>query len=427
MEVALAGYGQEGESSFKYWKSLGANITIFDEKQPTREIPEGTKTYFEQDAFSKMNDFDFVIRTAGLNPNNIKTNSKIWSATNEFFKQCTAPIIGVTGTKGKGTTASLIAEILKQAGETVHLLGNIGIPALGELAKIKPTDIVVFELSSFQLWDLEKSPETAVVLMIEADHVDVHASMEEYINAKANIGLHQTEKDLLIYHPTNTYSAKIASRSSAQKKRYSTPEGAYVSDGSILIEENTVCSVDEVSLIGAHNLENICAAVTAAWDCTQNIAAIRKAVIEFTGLPHRLEVVAQKNGVTYIDDSFSSAPGAAIAAIKSFTQPEILICGGYDRDLDFTDLAIAISEQQNVKKIILIGQTNKKIADALDKVGVDSYQVIETKNFSEIIKIAIGNAEEGDVIVLSPGCASFDMFKDFKDRSDQFQKIVKEL
>jgi len=427
MKIAIAGYGQEGEANYQYWSSLGAELTILDEKQPTRSLPKEANVEIGPTVFTNLDQYDLVIRTASLNPNKLKNAKKVWSASNEFFAKCPAPIIGVTGTKGKGTTSTLIAEILKDAGKTVHLVGNIGTPALAELTNIKPTDFVIFELSSFQLWDLEKSPQTAVVLMIEPDHQDIHASMAEYIDAKANIGKNQTAEDLLVYHPGNPYSAEIAEKSKALKKRFLTPEGAYISNGQIVIEENVVCEADQVGLLGKHNLENICAAITAAWNYTQDLDAIKNAVTAFKGLPHRLEFVREANGVSFYNDSFSSTPGATIAAIQSFSQPEILICGGYDRGIDFTDLAKAVAAHKNVKKIVLIGETRQRLAQALDENGVDTYRVLDTQNFSEIVHSAFKSADSGDVVVLSPGCASFDMFKDFYDRGEQFKKIVGEL
>lgn len=428
MKVAIAGYGVEGEASYRYWQTLGAEITIFDAKEnPDLPLPEGVKVKLGKDVFEDMYGFDIVVRTASLRPDKIKTDGKIWSATNEFFDKCPAKIIGVTGTKGKGTTCSLIAEILQNDNKTVHLMGNIGVPALEVLPKITPDDIVVFELSSFQLWDLEKSPQTAVVLMIEPDHMDVHTSMEEYIKAKANIGKHQDDDDLIIYHPNNKYATQIAEQSTAERKQYMTPSGAYIIGGQIVVGDVAVAKVEEVSLVGGHNLENVCAAITAVWEHSKNVTAIQYAIKDFKGLPHRLELVRELDGVQYFNDSYSSAPGATIAAIRSFTEPEVLICGGFDRGLDYTELAQTIAEQKNMKKVVLIGQTKEKIAAALDEVGFSKYEVLQTTEFTEIIAHAQQAAQNGDIILLSPGCASFDMFKNFQERGEHFRKIVGEL
>ncbi len=427
MKVAIAGFGLEGMSNFNYWSKLGADITIFDEKQPTQEVPAGVSIVVGQDTFTKINGFDLVIRTAGLRPDKIKTDDRVWSSTNEFFEKCPAPIIGVTGTKGKGTTASLIAQMLSNDEKNVHLLGNIGVPALDILPTIKPDDIVVFELSSFQLWDLTRSPETAVVLMIEPEHQDVHSSMEEYVNAKSNIAKFQTEDDLIIYHPNNPFSAKVAENSKARKMQYMKPSGAYVIGGQIVIGDIAVALSQEVGLIGEHNLENICAAITAAWRYTKNITAIQSAIKTFKGLPNRLEFVKEVRGVKFYNDSYSSAPGATIAAIKSFSEPEVLICGGFDRGLDYSELALSISLQKNIKKVLLMGQTKTSIADHLAKVGFLNFELLDGNDFKGFIQIAKDAAEPGDIVVLSPGCASFDMFKDFNDRGNQFKKIVEEL
>ena len=179
MKIAIAGYGLEGESNYRYWANGAENdITIVDQRQPDRTMPNGVATIIGEDAFEKLQDFDLVIRTAGLAPLKIKTSGKIWSATNEFFSKCPALIIGVTGSKGKGTTASLITNILHESGKKVWLIGNIGEPSLDVLNQIDKNDIVVYELSSFQLWDLEKSPHIAVILFIEKEHQNIHSSIE---------------------------------------------------------------------------------------------------------------------------------------------------------------------------------------------------------------------------------------------------------
>lgn len=432
MKVAIAGYGLEGEASYQYWSQDSSNqIMIVDQHHPNRQLPEGVITLFGEDAFSNLNGFDMVIRTPSLAPSDIKTDGKIWSATNEFFEKCKAPIIGVTGTKGKGTTASLIASMFEEAGKRVWLVGNIGTPALGVLDEIEPSDIVIFELSSFQLWDLERSPHTAVVLLIEADHLDVHADMSDYVGAKKNIRLHQGADDICIYHPTNSYSSEVAFSSNVNTpQKYNTDEnnGSYVRDGMFYYGDEEVCPVDALQLIGAHNIENATAAIAVAKIHSLSNESIRLGLEGFKGLPHRLEYVRTVGGVDYYNDSFSSATPATVAAIKSFDRPQILILGGVDRGVDMSNLQKALAENTNVKQLLLIGAVKHKMYDLFNNLrpGLD-VEMLDDVNMIGIVDIARSRAEAGDVVLLSPGSASFDMFKDFYDRGDQFKHAVGDL
>ncbi len=427
MKVAIAGYGLEGKANLRYWQRKGAEVTILDEHR-VEDAPTGIIVKSGPEAFNDLSSFDMVIRTASLNPIKLSSAKKVWSATNEFFAECLAPIIGVTGTKGKGTTSSLIASVLRTAGKTVHLVGNIGVPALDALASIQPDHIVVFEMSSFQLWDLKKCPHIAVILMIEPDHQDVHANMDDYVQAKANIRRNQVAGDICIYHPTNELSKLVACASdvSAPLRYGAAQDGAcYVKDNAFYIRDQIICSTAELRLVGQHNIENACAAITAAWEYTQDTGAIAQGLHAFDGLPHRTKFICEVDGVKYYDDNYSSAPGAAIAAMKSFTAPEVLIMGGYDKHIDFSELAGAVRDRGNIKRIILIGQTQHQIAAALDAAGRhDMYELSSEVTLRPIVERARAIAVPGDVVIMSPACASFDMFKNFGDRGDQFIEIV---
>lgn len=430
MKIAIAGYGLEGEQSYRYWSRLGDDVTILDEK-PTLGLapPSEANVILGPDALSNLNIYDMVVRTASMPPGKLHGAKKIWSATNEFFAQCPAPIIGVTGTKGKGTTSSLIASILRAAGKTVHLVGNIGVPALEVLPSISADDVAVYEMSSFQLWDLEKSPHVAVVLMIEPDHLDIHEHFDEYVSAKSQITAHQTESDLAIYHPTNSYSEKIANNGRARKVRYNLPgSGVYVEGGKFIYNEQIVCSVETLQLPGQHNIENACAAITAALEFTDDFAAIERGLRDFDGLPHRLKFIREINGVKFYDDNYSSAPGAVIAAMRSFIAPEIIIMGGYDKKVSLDSIGEAAAGQNNIKKIILMGQTRHALADILNNNGLEGlYDIVDDDTLEPIVRRAQSCAVPGDVVIMSPGCASFDMFKNFADRGDQFIAIVERL
>lgn len=431
MKIAIVAYGVEGQASYRYYSKDPLNdITIFDQN-PALEAPEGVKTVLGPDAFEKLQDYDLILRSPPIPRASLKTNGKIWSATNEFFEKCPAKIIGVTGTKGKGTTASLIAAIFEAAGKTVWLVGNIGVAAVDMLDKIQPDDIVVYELSSFQLWDLERSPQTAVVLLIEPDHLNVHDDMEDYVSAKGAIRRFQGDDGLCVYHPTNHYSRDIAHNNEKGKiVRYGIKDdgGVSVVEGSFVQNEHIICSVDALQLIGVHNQENACAAITVALAHGISDEAIEKGLLAFKGLPHRTEFVREFEGVEYYNDSFSSAPAATVAAIKSFTQPEIVIIGGIDKGGDFAELYAAIRAQTNIKELVIIGEIRHKLHKGLHDAGVSAPATIfDGKTMPEIVDYARSRSESGDVVLLSPACASFDMFKDFYDRGNQFREYVNSL
>lgn len=430
MKIAIAGYGLEGKANFSYWSMPGNTLTIVDERESIDDLPMGVSTILGEDAFTKLDGFDLVVRTAGLAPSKIVADGKIWSATNEFFDKCPVPIIGVTGTKGKGTTASLIASIAKAAGKKVHLVGNIGAPALEVLGDITPDDIVVYELSSFQLWDLEKSPHVAVVLMIEPDHLDIHASFEEYIAAKANIRRYQQDGDYCVYHPTNEWSHQIATESGAKgtAARYGIVDDgqAYVKENTFFVQDTAICSVDALQIPGTHNQDNSCAAISASIQAGIGYEVIEQGLRSFSGLEHRLKFVKEVNGVKYYDDSIATTPGSAIAAMKAFSQPMILILGGSSKGADFTELA-KVASTSNVKHTLLIGEEATTIAPALEASGV-AYTILEPDlTMSDTVTAAANLAVPGNVVVLSPACASFGMFKNYADRGNQFIAAVQQL
>lgn len=441
MKIAIAGYGAEGESSYRYWNTSSNQVVIIDEKEPSRPVPVDASIIIGEGAFAKLDGYDTVIRTAGLAPRKIKTDGKVWSATNEFFAKCPASIIGVTGSKGKGTTSSLVASILKAAGRTVHLVGNIGVPALDVLADIKSDDVVVYELSSFQLWDLEKSPHIAVVLMIEPDHLDIHADMDEYVNAKSNIRRHQGCVDTCIYHPTNEYAYRIATTETDTyqnehcdggrdaKYRYGiASEGqVYVRDYSFMQDDRIIASTDALQLAGQHNVENACAAISAALafnDISRD--PIEKGLRDFKGLPHRLKFVREVAGVKYYDDSIATTPGSAIAAMKAFDQPKVIILGGSSKGAQFNEVA-TIAAASAVKVAILIGDEAEKIEQVLREQNISTINLGSTPTMTDIVVAAKTHAESGDVVILSPACASFGMFKNYSDRGDQFVTAVQQL
>lgn len=436
MKIAIAGYGVEGEENYKYWSTNPANeLTIVDERSETgKPLPAGAFSILGEGAFAQLNDFDLVIRTAGLALYKLTTTATVWSATNEFFAQCPAQIIGVTGSKGKGTTASLIASMLEAAGKKVWLVGNIGVPALGVLSQVQPDDIVVYELSSFQLWDLQRSPHTAVVLFIEQEHLDVHRSMEEYVEAKAQITRHQQSSDTLIYNADNDHARHIADASVAQKIGYPSDSHAHIKDEAFYYGEQRICAVTSLSLPGVHNKQNALAAIDAVWGYTNDVVAIEAGLHAFKGLAHRLAYVATVDGVDYYDDSIATTPASAIAALRTFAgKPMVIILGGSSKGADFTELAKEMT--QHSVRAILIGDEAQAIAAACDANGFVSYEILENATaqlFTQMAAEVFAQrpeevAKTGGVVLLSPASASFGLFKNYVDRGDQFIAAVKSL
>lgn len=433
MKIAIAGFGVEGQSNYAYWaKDPNNELTIVDERSPEDipNLPDGVMLLTGENVFSQLHDFDMVIRTAGLAPHKITTNGTVWSATNEFFAKCPAPIIGVTGSKGKGTTSSLIASILEAAGKKVWLVGNIGLASLDVLAQIQPDDIVVYELSSFQLWDAKKSPQTAVVLMIEQEHLDVHRNMEDYIEAKANIARWQTQADLLVFNEENTFASRIATASTAHKIGVPSLDAAHIDEAQhVFMYGGTVlCSIDALRIPGVHNRANALAAIAAVWPITQDVAAIKAGLNNFKGLPHRLAYVATVNDIAYYDDSIATTPGSAIAALRAFpNQPKVIILGGSYKGSDFSELARELAAQTQPTQAIVIGAEAPRIMAALNEAGFTQYELLENATASLFTRRAAELAQPGGVVLLSPSAASFGLFKNYADRGEQFIAAVHSL
>lgn len=425
MKIAIAGYGIEGESSYRYYsKDPNNQVYIVDECNDI-QLPAGTKSIVGPDALEQLGGFDLVIRTPSLSPSKIKTNGIIWSATNEFFSKCPAKIIGVTGSKGKGTVSSLISEILKKDDKKVWLVGNIGAPSLDVLDKIKSDDIVVYELSSFQLWDIKKSPHIAVILFIEKEHQDVHSSMDEYVNAKANIVKFQSANDFTIYNVNNQYSKEIAKGSKAKLITYPNNVSAHFDDKNLYYNEQIICSIDKIKLIGEHNKDNICAAINVVWPLLKSISSIGTVLSNFTGLPHRLQFIRELNGVRYYDDSIATTPSSAIAALNSFNNNTVIILGGSSKGSDFDELAKTL--KQKSAKVLLIGQEAEKIAKSCNTIKFSDYEIVNFKDMQSLVHRAKQLSKPGGVVLLSPASASFGLFKNYIDRGEQFKNAVMAL
>ena len=427
--IAILGYGIEGKALHEYFLKHGySNIDIFDEN--------AIKLSFKH-VISELDKYDFVYRSPGIHkdhPELVKARNSgtvVSSSTQLFFDNCPCKIIGITGTKGKGTTSSLIYEILKESGRDTYLGGNIGQSPLEFLDKLTKNSIAVLELSSFQLHDITKSPHIAIVLNTTSDHLDYHKDREEYLSAKEGIVRYQNQKDLLIVNDDYPYKERYIALSKGKILRVSrnkiVENGACIKDEKIALVSNEkthfICKINEVGLIGPHNLENIMPACVASYNLGIPLETIRKVVKSFSGLPHRLEFIKEVKGVKYYNDSFSTTPETCIAAIQSFSTPVILIAGGSEKNSDYTKLGNAIDEAKNLKSIILMGDTAARIKKSIQKFA--SIKIVGS--YQEAFNLAHKEAIKGDTVLLSPASASFDMFKNYKERGNTFRKWVESL
>ena len=410
MKIALLGYGKEGKATEQYFKKHYDNLEcdIF-ENFNYNEIRQ-----------RDYSSYDIIFRSPSVPPLRLPNES---SVTRYFFDHCPCPIIGVTGTKGKGTTCSMISTILTAIDQRNFLVGNIGTPALDVLDALTKTDVVIYEMSSFQLWDLKKSPHVAVVLRIEPDHLNVHRDFADYVDAKSRIATYQTSKDSLIFFQNNPHSIAIAEKSPAHKFSYPAP-----------LSSDFTALLGSLQIPGDHNKENAEAALRTV-ACYKNISpdeliskhfnALKSALSHFKSLPHHLEFVRTLNGVDYYDDSFSASYPSLDVALKAFPSHRIvLIAGGKDRNLDLTPTKRAIFDNQNLQKALLIGETKHTLAK-----GEDASKYALFDDLISAVRAAKDIAEKtpNSIVLLSPGAASFDMFKNFYDRGDKFKQIVKEL
>lgn len=432
-KIAVIGAGTEGLSSEKYLREHGAEVDIIDEHLTFSQANEAKN---RKKLFENLDEYDFIVRSPGVHFDKLKKvdHSKITSQTKLFFDLCPCEIIGVTGTKGKGTTASLIYEMLKKQGFDAYLGGNIGLPPFEFLDKLTKDSKVVLEMSSFQLIDLDKSPHIAVMLMTTVEHLDWHKDVSEYVSAKRNILSHQKASDFVVlnrdYPATNESDIQSDGKVYyVSRERQVLGEGCFVDGNAIVLRTKgndlEVIKTSEILLPGKHNFENASAAAMAAYLAGVSITNIRQVLKTFKGLEHRLELVTEINGVKYYDDSFSTTPETAIAAIEAFKDPEILILGGSSKGSDFTELGELISKRENIKAIIGIGVEWPAIKA---KFKNQNFTLIEgAKNMEQIVAAASKIAKSGDVVILSPACASFDMFQNYKDRGNQFKEQVRKL
>ena len=390
------------------------------------------------DGYLQGLDQDVIFRTPGLRPDVPELEaarargSVITSEMEVFFQVCPCPIIAVTGSGGKTTTTTIIAELLRAAGHIVHVGGNIGHPLLAEAGSIRPTDWAVLELSSFQLMTMTRSPHIAVLTNLAPNHLDVHKSMEEYVWAKENIFRHQQPGDIAVFNLDNAITRELSAHAPGRALYFSRreePENSVFLRGDAVISrrdgrERQIMTTEDVRLPGVHNVENYMAAI-AAVDGLVPDDVIRTFARAFNGVEHRIELVRTWRGVRFYNDSIASSPSRTIAGLRSFKEKVILIAGGYDKHIPFDVLGPEVVE--HVKLLILCGATADKIRAAVEQAPgyrPGHPEILDVTPFQRAVETARDRAVPGDVVTLSPACAAFDQFKNFMERGKTFKAIV---
>ncbi len=445
-QVLVLGLGVSNRPLVRLLLRYGIDVTGCD-KTPRQALDEevlqlerdGCRLKVGEDYLKDLS-ADVVFRTPGIHPDTpqlrlLRENgAKVTSEMEAFFELCPCQIIGVTGSDGKTTTTTLISELLKKAGRTVWLGGNIGQPLLPLAAQMAPEDVAVVELSSFQLLDMTHSPHIAVVTNVTPNHLDVHKDMQEYIAAKEAIFRHQGPGDIAVFNLDNALTRQMADKAPGKVlcfSRTAAPDrGVYLKDGMIYRAGATpqpVLAQKDILIPGIHNVENYMAAICAV----QGLApddVVQETAKTFGGVEHRIELVRVKDGVSYYNDSIASSPTRTIAGLRSFEKKVILIAGGYDKQIPYDVLGPEVV--QHVKTLVLTGATAPKIkasVQAAPGYGPQTPAIVEADDFYSAIEAAAAAAQPGDIVLLSPASASFDHFKNFMVRGNEFKKKVMEL
>ena len=446
--VAVVGLGVSNRPLLKLLLAAGCRVTARDRGERAK-IGEAFADELESagcvlrlgEGYLDDLDEDVIFRTPGLHPFKpqlaaAKARGAVLTSEMEaFFAVCPCRIVAVTGSDGKTTTTTIISELLKAQGYTVHLGGNIGTPLLDRADQMKSEDWAVLELSSFQLHSMNCRPDVAVITNISPNHLDVHPSYEDYQAAKKQIFLHQGERDLLVLNADNAITASFAPEAPGRLRMFSrtaAPEnGVFLRDGVVWRAMNgavtKIMDAEEIRLPGLHNVENYMAAFCATGDLVSD-EVCRSVARTFPGVAHRLEMIRELRGVTYCNDSIASSPTRTIAGLHALTKKPILIAGGYDKHIPFDQLGDEIC--LHVKELFLTGFTAEKIAECVKKspyYDPEKLRVHQMDDFRRTVLAASAAAKEGDLVLLSPACASFDQFKNFEERGNTFRRIVMEM
>ena len=448
-KVAIIGLGVSNLPLLDYLYENKANVTIFDERNideiPKEVLDKMTQYnfgfYFGNNSLENLKGFNIIFRSPSCLPTRPelqeeeKNGAIVTTEIEMLMKMAPCKIIGVTGSDGKTTTTSLINSILQKANYNTFLGGNIGTPLFTKLKDIKPDDIIVLELSSFQLMGMEISPDIAVITNITPNHLNIHKDYNEYIDAKKNIFKYQDENGIVVLNYDNEITRKLAKDAKSKVIFFSSNEkleNGFIVDENVIKEcedkiRKHILSSKDVLLRGKHNYENIATALAATNTLVDTDIAVQ-AIKEFKPVEHRLEFIKEIDGVKWYNDSVSSSPTRTIAGLYSFDEDIVLIAGGYDKNLDYKPIAKPILEK--VKSLILLGQTSGKIFDEVKEESERQNKNIDIymcENLEETVSLAKKVSKKGEVVLFSPASASFDMFKNFADRGNKFKNIVNNL
>ena len=438
-KIAVLGLGVSNRPLVRLLLEFGCDVTGCD-RTPREKLDEEVLELERSGAKLSLGDgylegiqADILFRTPGMHPGNpaivalAEKGAKVTSEMEVFFEVAPCHLIAVTGSDGKTTTTTLISEMLKTAGKTVWLGGNIGTPLLPLVRQMKPEDYAVVELSSFQLMDMTRSPEIAVVTNLAPNHLDVHKDMDEYVDAKKNIFRFQNADSRLVLNADNAITAEFSGNG---KTLFFSRQGVgYVDvrDGIICRDGQKVLSVSDILLPGVHNIENYMAAIAAVEGLVEDDVICHVAK-NFGGVEHRIELVRIKDGVRFYNDSIASSPSRTIAGLRSFKEKVLLIVGGYDKQIPYDVLGPEIC--QHVKALFLGGATGPKIAEAVkacEEYDEQNLPIMDCGDFESAVRAAAAYAKDGDVVLMSPASAAFDQFKNFMVRGEFYKKLVREL
>ncbi len=448
-KVAIIGLGVSNLPLLDYLYEKKAQVTIFDDRtidKVSKNIIDkittyGFEFYFGKDCLEKLKGFNIIFRSPSCLPTKAELQEEmnrgaiVTTEVEMLMEMCPCKIIGVTGSDGKTTTTSMISEILQKAGYNTFLGGNIGTPLFTRLPEIKPDDIVVLELSSFQLMNMKISPDIAVITNITPNHLNIHKDYEEYIDSKKNIFKYQNEDGILILNYDNDITRECAKEAKGKVIFFSSKtklDNGFIVDKDVVKEcedkvRKHILNVDEVILRGNHNYQNIATALATTKTLVDTDVAVQ-VIKEFKPVKHRIEFIKEINGVKWYNDSASSSPTRTLSGINAFKENIILIAGGYDKNLDYGPLAKTIV--QKVSTLILIGQTAEKIFDVVKEEADKQKKSININicdSLEQTVEIAKKSAKRGDIVLFSPASASFDMFKDFADRGEKFKNLVNNI